>query len=285
MRSFRDNFMPPLVQIKMQLKNSGINAALLRRCEANTRLLPDRLANAACGAIAYKAMKRMPKVPIARMDQELEVQSQAVTKAFHDSNGQRGGLSFAKKPRYRNIVSHMNSLASRIVLASFYANSPFNQRTGGVFARSKPATKGSAAFWEWVANAAARMTKARHSSSGFYWACAYAVNIGFGIVRGKIAGARWVPNEENPSMPGDVNKISKLLAKGLAQITPAQNGSGRAGFSVAATESDTKGGRGDLERVAQKFWQEAVDEEAVFQESRVEQAYVAAIEDAGILVS
>ena len=179
-------------------------------------------------------------------------------------------------------------LAALIINAQVNPGSNFNTLTGGVFQRGQSPFKGKsrAAGEQAMLEAMRRMLSARHSSSGFFAACARAVNVGFGIVRGKINGARWVPNEDNPSAGGDINKISKLLSKGLAQITPAQGGSGRAGFSVATTEPDTKGTPGHaLERIAQPIWQAAVDDEARFQYSKTRDAYVAAIEDAGITVS
>ena len=273
------------IQVRLKLNASGVNAAMFARLERNTRLLPDALANSICRGISMKAWEKMPKVSVATMDQELEVQSNPVTKLFHETNGARGGLSRAKKPRYRNIVSHMNSMASRIVLASFYPDSPFNIRTGGVFQRAKPASKGSEAFWNWIGQTASRMVKARHSSGGFYKACAYAVNVGFSIALGKMDGARWVPSD-NPSAGGDINKISKLLSKGLAKITPASGGNGRAGFSVATTEPDTKGSPANrgINRVLQPVWQAAVDSEARFQYAKAQKAYKAAMEDAGFVV-
>ena len=273
--------MPPLVQIKMQLKNSGINAALLKRCEENTRLLPDRLANAACGGISFKAWQNMPVVSPGRMDSEVGVSTYGITKT--------GKLSMAKKPRIKVVYEHPVSFASKIILASFYPNSDFNRRTGNVFQRSKPATHGAAEFWNWIDAAQQRMMLARHSSSGFFAACARAVNVGFGIFRGKFGNIQDKTGEDDLIHVGggsDINQVAKLLQKGLAQITPAQNGSGRAGFSVATTEPDTKGKPGGaIYRIAQPVWQAAVDEEARFQYSKAQAAYTEAIEAAGIHVS
>ncbi len=193
----------------------------------------------------------------------------------------------AKKPRNKRVFEHPESMASKIILASFYKNSPFNIRTGNVFQRMKPGTHGQAEFWAWVEAAMSRMVLARHSSSGFFAACAKAVNIGFYMISSKFGGLK-LPGDEGAQEPGgrDINKISKLLNKGLAQITPAANGSGRAGFSVATTEPDTKGKPGNaIYRVAQPVWQAAVDEEAKFQYSKVSAAYKKALEEAGLVVT
>lgn len=269
--------MPPLVQIRMQLKNDGINRALMRLQENSSRL-PDYLANKACNSISYKAWQNMPKVTPWEIDQELEVSSHGITK--------KGRLSKAKKPRNVSVASHSSSLAQRIVLASFYPKSPFNVRTGGVFRRSKPGTHGKDEFWAWVEAKAAQMTKARHSAAGFFANCANAVNKGFGIVLGKVSSAKWMPDPTTGQISSnvDVNKVTKLLNKGLAQVTPAQNGSGRAAFSVAATEPDTKGKQEALYKIAQPVWQAAVDEEAKETFAYAQRLYKAAAEDAGIPV-
>ncbi len=277
----------------MQLKNSGINAALLRRCEANTRLLPDVLANSACRGIAFKAadvMNETARVAPSTVDSELNASVASLLVKI--KSGKRWSRNKKNRARFFGPVgkgAHPDvPLAALIINASVRSDSNYNLRTGNVYQRAMSPFKGKsrAAGAQAMLEAMRRMTAARRSATGFFWACARAVNVGFGIALGKINGARWVPNEDNPNAGGDINKISKLLSKGLAQITPAQNGSGRAGFSVATTEPDTKGTPGHaLERIAQPIWQAAVDDEARFQESKVRAAYVNAIEDAGITVS
>ncbi len=266
--------MANLVLVNMKLDNAGINAALLKLSQ-NTKRLPDDLANYACNAISYKAWQRMPKVDPWAVNQELEVQTSGVTKT--------GKLSKAKKPKLIAVESHSSSLGQRIVLASLHPNSRYNLKTGGVFMRSRPSTSGSAAFWAWVAQATARMVKARRSSTGFFKACARAVNVGFGIALGKVEGTILAP--QGRGLGSDINKVTKLLSKGLAKVTPAQNGNGRAMFAVSATEPDTKGGQGALERIAQPVWQQAIDDEAKHIEQRVSAAYHRQIERAGIKVS
>jgi len=217
----------------------------------------------------------MPKVSPASVAQELEVSVHGITP--------KGRLSKAKKPKKIQVGSHPNSFASWIVLASFYPGSKFNQRTGGIFAREKPGTHGTAAFWEWMAGAVHRMVAARRSSTGFYKACARAVNIGFGMAIGRFK-PRNMPNGRAISGGTDVNKASTMLSKGLAQVYPATNGSGLARFTVAGTESDTKGKRSDLERVAGKVWQQAVDDEAQAIMDHIAMTHREALREVGFVV-
>jgi len=266
------------MQVSLKLR-SGQLALALRATAANSRRLPSYLANRACNAISYRAWQKMPKVDPASIIQELEVSRQGVTAT--------GRLSRAKRPRRVAIGSHPSSLASRIVLASFYGHSPFNIKTGQVFARMKPDTHGSAEFWGWIAGVAARMTKARLSSAGFFAACARAVNVGFGMALGRFS-PRYAPRSgalAAVQQPGtDVNKASKLLAKGLAQVYPADGESGLARFSIAGTEPDTKGNQGALERVAGVVWQEAVDAEAQAIREHIAETYKGALRETGFKV-
>ena len=259
-------------------------------------MLPDRLANAACKAISYKAFENMPEVSPSTMDAELSVAISLVKskrgggwrrgKKFQRENRVFGALGKDKayKPEYASVP-----LAALIIQAQTNLLSNFSARTGGVFFRERSPFKGvsRAQGAQNMLEAMRRMLAARHSSSGFFAACAKAVNMGFYLLSSKFNRLK-LPGEEEDARPGstDINKLSTLINKGLARITPAANGSGRAGFSVATTEADTKGIPGHaLERIAQPVWQAAVDDEARFQYSKVQRAYIAAIEDAGITVS
>lgn len=267
------------VQISLRLKSNELRLAI-EALRVRTGKMPDKMANQACGAIAYKAWQNMPKVEIQTIDKQLGVERIGVTA--------KGNLSKAKKPRYFKSRWNPDPMASGklqlrqglapaallIILASFYPDSEFNRRTGQVWKRDKPNTKGMAEFYEWLQNTANRMVSARHSSTGFFKACARAINIGFGMALGKV---RRVPGD-------DVNKTSKLLAKGLAEVYPAKNNSGRARFTVAATEPDTKGNQGALERVAGRVWQRAVDSEAEFIRLQVIEEYKKEIRQAGFVV-
>ena len=247
----------------------------LRRASANTRRTPDYCANRACNAISYRAWQNMPKSSPALIASELEVSVHGVTA--------KGNLSKAKKWRKISVGSHPNSFASWIVLASFYPNSKFNQWTGGVFARQKPGTHGSAAFWEWMAGAVHRMVAARRSSAGFYKACARAVNVGFGMATGRFR-PRNMPADRTIPASMDVNKSSTMLSKGLAQVFPAANGTGLSRFTVSATESDTKGKRGDLERVAGRVWQQSVNDETQSIMDNIAQSHREALREVGFKV-
>ena len=265
-------------QVVMRLNAGGLSLALKRARDAGGKL-PSYLANKACHYIADRAARDMPRVLPATMDRELEVQVKGVTA--------KGNLSRAKKPRLISVVAHENSLASRIILASFYGNSPFNIRTGQVFRRMKPDTHGSAAFWQWVTDKASQMTKARHSSGGFFAACAKAVNVGFAMALGRMAPAG-VRNQivAGPQQPGfDINKSSKLLNKGLAQVFPATGESGLARFTVATTEPDTKGSPGGaLERRIAPVWQRAVEAETQSILKHAQETYANQLRRAGFVV-
>ena len=159
-------------------------------------------------------------------------------------------------------------------MASLYPEKEYNKLTGFVFQRNKPDTHGSVEFMDWVQSSVGRMVSARHSATGFYKSCARAVNVGFGFALGKVQGG----------MSGDVNKSSKLLEKGLAEVFPARPGSGLARFTVAATEPDTKGRQGALERVAGPVWQRAVDSEAEHIRLQIIEDYTREIRGAGFTV-
>ena len=260
------------MQVSMRLKGDGL-ALALRKDSATTRKTPDFCANRACNAISYRAFLTMPQVSPSTIPKELEVSTHGVTKS--------GRLSTAKKPRYRHVGSNPNSFASWIVLASFYPGSKFNDWTGNVFKRDKPDTHGTEEFWTWMAGTVARMVNARRSSTGFYAACARAVNVGFGMATGRFKAS--FPLKSVPaSGVGDVNKASTLLSRGLAKVTPAANGNGLAKFSVAGTESDSRGDRGDLERIAGRVWQKSVDDEAESIMKHIADSYKESLGEAGI---
>lgn len=278
--------MLPLVNLT--LNTGALGTALVakfRSVRRSTGGYNDYIANKACGMIALRVSGKpgepglMPRVGLWAIDQELEVSAHGITNT--------GRLSKAKRPRRVSIGSHPSSLASRIVLASFYKDSPYNIRTGQVYFRNKPATKGSDAFWEWISATAARMVKTRHSAAGFFASVAKAVNVGFGFALGKIGGNSGGPL--GPSLGGvpiDINTTSKMLSRGLARVTPASGGNGRARFSVATTEPDTKGRGGEaLKTIAQPVWQRAVDAETASILAEIRTRYGAAFAEAGIKVS
>jgi len=268
--------MEPTIQVGLKLRGNELVMAL-RAGMTSTRRLPSYCANKACNAISYRAWKAMPKVDAMSINQELEVSTHGVTAT--------GRLSKAKKPRRVEVGSHSSSLASRIVLARFYKDSPYNARTAQIYALQKPDTHGTADFWAWVANVASRMVKARRSSTGFYAACARAVNVGFGMAVGRFK-PKSAPTDFNTAGQGgqDVNKVSTLLSRGLAQVYPAEGDSGLARFTVASTEPDAKAGRHDLERVAGRVWQEAVDAETVAIYEHIAKTYAGAMREAGFVV-
>lgn len=271
--------------ITLTLNGAALGKALTAKFNSVKRTTDryhDYIANKACGYIALRAAQNMPRVKPWAIDQELEVSAHGITAT--------GNLSRAKKPRRVSIGSHPSSLASRIILASFYSTSKYNLRTGRVYARAKPDTTGAPAFWQWISDTAARMVKTRHSAAGFFASVAKAVNVGFGAALGKIPGI--TGNSGTPlgpslgGIPLDANTTSKMLARGLARVTPATTGSGIARFSVATTEPDTKGRQAEaLKTIAQPVWQGAVDAETSSIMAEIQRRYAGAFETAGLKVS
>jgi hypothetical protein len=267
--------MPDLVRVTLKLDNSGFNAALakLRR---NSRSLPSSLVNRHVRNAAWRAYDTMPKVNPGAIDQELEVERVGVTKA--------GKLSKAKNPRHIHVLAHPTSLASLIVLASFYELSKFNVLTGKVWERSKPNTKGTEAFWQWMAATSSRMVKARRSSTGFYRACAGAVWTMFKAASSGNLAVRSAAMTGMDALPG-----SGSLSKGIGRLAGGTvavdvGGFARASFWVSATEPDTKGERGALFRIAQPVWQRAIDAEAAKMLGYAADNYTAAAVQSGIPV-
>jgi hypothetical protein len=272
----------PLVIISLRLKSAGLGLQLQRKFRSVARQTPayaDHIVNKACNSISFRAAQTMPVTSLAKIDSELGVITQGVTK--------KGRPSFAKKPKWVKMSfppqgdadtdrSKPNwNFAVRITLARFYASSRYNVRTGQVWKLQKPPMRGQMAFWEWVYNTAERMVKARHKSIAFYKACAEAVNKGFGAVLGKVPVASGV----------GVHQSVTLLARGLAKVEPSRNGQGRAKFSVSDTEPDTKGRAGaDFARRALPVWQKAVDAETSSIKTEVEKRLAENLRANGLLV-
>jgi hypothetical protein len=180
----------------------------------------------------------------------------------------------------------MNSLASRIVLASFYPDSRYNVLTGQVFRRFKPNTHGQAAFWQWIADTASRMVKARHSSTGFFKTCAGVVKQIFRGAVYKSSDARFADFGDGlQALPGGGNvtkSIGRLAGGMVARETDLD---ARATFWVTATEPDTKGRQGaGLFGVAQPVWQRALDDEAAALRDYAESLYVESARKSGLVL-
>lgn len=286
----------PLPQVRLQLKSKDLSGALqakLLTARKQSAYLPDYLANKACQYISLRAAQTMPKASIAKIDSSLEVMRMGVTKGGKPSKAKnpRRVLIFGN-PIAGNFISptgrmggdpySLNPLASKIVLASMYPESKFNKLTGQVWRRNKPNTHGSADFWKWVFDSMSRMVKARHSSIAFFAACAKAVNYGFGLAVGRIRGS--LPAVEGQESLSNVGRLSKLLSRDLARVEPSKGGIGRAKFSVAATEADTKGSvepKG-IVKVAQPVWQRAVNAEVASIRKEIELRYRQSLMTAGI---
>lgn len=186
--------------------------------------------------ILQDAQSHTPAVSPARIDAELNV-------SLSPGLLKNGKLSTAKK-RQRDIVNFSNrnpsssdpdqsrlNTAERIVLARMHPSSEYNQRTGGKWAIAKPVfgsgrrDKG-ALFWAWVRQVAARMVKARHSSTHFLQA-------GFIFARDMAVSSPLFKNRFRAKSPADVrNPLNKLDPRALGDFRMTNPDS--AVFSVTA---------------------------------------------------
>ena len=253
--------------ITIRMDASEIQASL-RRLAQNSAHIPAYLVNSTMLRAAEKASKMMPAVTAAEITSELEVASYGVTP--------KRKLSKAKKPRNTAIESDITSLASRIVLASFYKPNiysgfgpgksqgagtlpGYNVFTGGVFKRPKPATSGTAAFMQWLAESVERMVKARRKSGGFYRLGADVVWAIFRPGVSRIPGIAESAQTGVEAVAGGGN-VSKSIGRVAGGVLATGSGPvASASFWVSGTEAGAKGTRGDaLFRVAQPVWERAL---------------------------
>lgn len=288
--------MAPMVQVTLRLKGDGLRVGL-RQLAANSSRLPDYLANKACKFIAKRAAADMPRVPVSRMDEELNtavalVKAKRGNRFLRGLKFQRGNRVFgnlgpdrAYKPEYANVP-----LLALIVQAQSNPESRFNQLTGSVHARAASPFKGvsRAEGRQRMLDAMRRVLNARHSSGGFFKLCALAVQYGFDYaIRRLPKSFSRMGAQEFGGVDMDLaasGNVSKKLGK-VAGVTPAQNGSGRAAFWVATTEADTKGTPGgSLQRVIEPVWQRAVDAEVESIRRQIAADYTATIRASGFKV-
>jgi hypothetical protein len=188
--------------ITVSVDTRGLQAAIPVLVEYGRRTTEEQCVTS-MGMILQDAQNLTPFVATIRMDAELEVEAFGVTKT--------GRLSKAKKPRRKDYrVQGQEGLM--IVIARMHPNSNYNRITGGRWALQKPPTKGEQEFWEWVADALSRMTRARHSSGHFLQA-------GYIAARDACVSSPLFKNRYRARSSGDaVNKLNTLDRKRLGSI-------------------------------------------------------------------
>ena len=111
--------------------------------------------------IAYRAQAGTPAADIATIDDELEV---AVVPVL-SKQGKRKGLPI--KSGRKNVNVPDVSVAMMIAIARLHPNSKYSGLTGNRWPVAMPDTEGTGEFMDFMAQVAARMVLARHSSTHF----------------------------------------------------------------------------------------------------------------------
>lgn len=283
----------PVVPVNLKLRTGDLRAAKSQVADLSGKCAA-YLANKACFYIARHAHKHMPVVTAAEI--EADMRSTGFARNAKD-----------KDWRKTNQEQRHLTAAERIVLASIHPNSKFNQRTGGVFARTAPifsspspggggrltsrrgyklGAQNRLRFWDWIEQRALHMTKVRKKSGGFY-------KLGAAVV--KIIFNKFIPPVARPpseiggapigeALPGGGN-VSKAIGR-VAGGTRATSTSGpaRASFWVSTTEPDSKGSQRGITRVLEPAWQRAVDVETAATVAYAEKLYAQALRQAGFTV-
>lgn len=283
----------PIAPVHLKLRMGDLNADKGRIANLSGRCAA-YLANKACFYIARNAHQTMPVVTAAQIEAEMNARGYARNASDKDW-------------RKTNKEQRHLTAAERIVLASIHPNSKFNQRTGGVFARTAPifsspspggggrltgrrgynlGAQNRLRFWDWVEQRAIHMTAARKSSGGFYKLGAAVVKLIFNKFVPPVARP---PSEIGGATSGEAQpgggKVSSAIGR-VAGGTRATSTSGvaRASFWVSTTEPDSKGGQEGINKVLQPTWQRAVDQEAAATHAYAEQLFAQALREAGYTV-
>jgi hypothetical protein len=252
----------------MRLKNDALSNSL-RMLAAKSTHTAAYLANKACMSIAIKAVQTMPRVMPAKMDEELN--AAIATDLIRVKSGKRFSRSkknrgYAFGPVGKGAYPSVPLLAL-IINAQANPASNFNRITGGVFARDHSPFKGLSreAGREAMRMTMRRVLAARHSSSGFFKACAGVVRFIFSSAVRNVP-VTGIPTEgiDAEAVPGTGNISGNINRLAGGTVATGVSDQARATFWVATTEPDTKGVPGGaLYRIAQPVWQAAVDAEAV----------------------
>lgn len=283
----------PVVPVHLKLRMGDLNADKSRIANLTGRCAA-YLANKACFYIARNAHAAMKVVTAAEIEADMR------STGFARNSSDKDWRKTNKEQR------HLTA-AERIVLASIHPNSKFNQRTGGVFARTAPifsspspggggrltsrrgyklGAQNRLRFWDWVEQRAIHMTKVRKKSGGFYQLGAAVVKI---IFNKNIHPVTRPPSEIGGATSGEAQpgggKVSSAIGRvaGGTRATSTR-GVARASFWVSTTEPDSKGSQGGINKVLQPTWQLAVDQEAAATHAYAEQLFAQALREAGYTV-
>jgi len=150
------------------MDTSGLSKALPAAVACGRRSLEEQCVTS-MGWIMVNAQRETPKVEIPDMDSELAVVSTPVL----STRGARKGLPL--KSGKLDVATTAKTGAEMVVVSRLHnpgisqatGRANFNLLTGNRWALGLPGTSGVQAFWDWVAQKATQMVKARHSASAF----------------------------------------------------------------------------------------------------------------------
>ena len=182
--------------VSVTVDTTGLQSVIPALVEYGRRTVDEQCVTS-MGMILQDAQKWTPFVATTRMDADLNVEAFGVTKG--------GKLSKAKNPR-RKDYRVQGQAGLMIVVARMHPGSKYNELTGNRWALQKPPTKGEAEFWEWVADALNRMTRARHSSGHFLQA-------GYAAARDYCVSSPLFKNRYRSRSGGDTNNVLNGLDK------------------------------------------------------------------------
>lgn len=283
----------PVVPVNLKLRTADLREANSRVADLSGRCAA-YLANKCCFYVAKHAHETMDVASPGKIEAEMLA---------------TGHVRNASDKDWRKTNKEQRHLttAERIVLASIHPNSKFNQRTGGVFARTAPifsspspggggrltgrrgyklGAQNRLRFWSWIEERAIHMTKARKSSSGFY-------KLGAAVV--KLIFNKFVPPVARPpteiggmdsgeAQPGG-GKVGQAIGRvaGGTRATSTR-GPAKASFWVSTTEPDSKGHQEGINKVLQPTWQRAVDVQTASTVAYGEKLFAQALREAGYTV-
>lgn len=161
------------MKITTKIDSTNLNQGLRLLQQGYTRRTPAIAVNTAGYMVARRTLWAMPSTPMAKIDTELGV---TVTPIVPTHGVRKGSTNITMNS---NSFDKEKNLAMMIVVSRMHqpgisraSGKPnFNLLTGNYWAIGMPATSDSAAFWNWVEDAAERMVRARHSSTSFLKSC------------------------------------------------------------------------------------------------------------------
>lgn len=148
------------MELSAKTDTSVLEQAIVQFLDFSSRTMAEQCVTS-MGIILSNARRGTPFTEIGRIDAELEVTSTPVLA----KSGARKGLPL--KSGKANISVPERGVAAMIVVSRMHPKSPYSVSTGNRWPVAMPATKGAAAFWQYVQEAAQRMVKARKSSTHY----------------------------------------------------------------------------------------------------------------------